>query len=204
MRLLRFIPFCLWTAVAVAEEPAVAIARCAALPADGARLICYDQLAKAMGLEGGKRVQNTAGAGRWTVRSETSPINDTKNVYLQLEADTTIRSMWGQTTPTLIARCKENTTEVFVTWNVFLGTDSTEVLERFGSEPARTREWTLSTDNKATFHPGSDTEFLKTMLKHDKLLLQVTPYSESPVMISFDLRGLASVLPELQAACHWK
>ncbi len=89
-------------------------------------------------------------------------------------------------------------------WDTFLGSDTVAVLERFDSEAARTKHWGVSTDHKAAFYPESDVALLKKMLLHKKLLLQVTPYGESPVLASFALNGLAEVLPELQAACHWE
>jgi type VI secretion system protein VasI len=163
-------------------------------------------LADKIGVTGGIRKSAPAiqGKGKWNVRVETSPINDSKNVYLSLTSNESIPSMIGTTQPVLLARCKENSTDVFVNWDVYLGMEETDVLSRLDSEPAKTENWSISTDYKATFYGGSDIAFLKQLMNHEKLLLQVTPYGESPVMISFSLSGLPEAIRPLQDACGWK
>lgn len=42
---------------------------------------------------------------------------------------------------------------------------------------------------------------LKLMLEADQLVVQTTPYNESPVTAVFDIRGLDVVLPELAETC---
>jgi len=196
----------LLTTTAHADNPLAVIARCAALESPVARLACYDAVAEKQGVAGGALTdtETPEGAGRWKLIAKTSPIDDSQNVTLLLAADEPIHSSWGTREPQLIARCQENKTEVYVAWDVFLGTDRVPVLERFDREPAHTRKWGTSTDHKAAFYPDSDVALLKKMLQHEKLLLQLTPYGESPVLASFDLQGLSAVLPTLQAACKWE
>lgn len=194
-------------AFATSADNKADVARCASITGPTERLACYDALATKLGVSGGKAVSippPSKGTGKWRSRVETSPIDDSKNVYLSLDSNDTISAMLGSARPTIIARCKENKTEVYVAWGVYLGLDETDVLVRLDAEQARRSSWSISTDNKATFYGGSNIELLKQLAAHRKLLLQVTPYGESPAMVSFDLQGLGEALRPLQEACGWQ
>lgn len=207
LRVLVLCPFLLATvSVSASADITAEIARCAAIQSPAERLACYDALARELGLEGGKKLSTSdaPGVGKWRVSTETSPIDDSKNVYLSLDAENSIPSMLGTVQPTLYLRCKENKTELYISWGVYLGLETTTVLTRLDSEKAKTAIWHLSTDNEATFYPGSPISFIRTLMRHDTLLAQVTPYGESPVMVTFDLRGLEDAVKPLQEACNWE
>ena len=141
--------------------------------------------------------------GKWDVSITTSEIDDSQKVILMLSSDNTILASYKTTRPTLILRCSENKTEAYVSWDTFLGTRSAKILSRYDKEKAHTRSWGISTDNKASFAPGGNVSYIKKLLKHKKLLLQVTPYSDSPVTAKFDLRGINEAIKPLRKACHW-
>lgn len=144
------------------------------------------------------------GNGSWRSSSEISPVDDSTNVFLVLDATGTIKGKFGDSTqPQLHVRCKERKTEIYVVWGVYLGLGETDVLHRLDDTPARTLEWTLSTDNEATFFPGNDQAFARELQKHEKLLLRVTPYGESPVTATFMLAGLENAIDPLKSACQW-
>jgi len=86
---------------------------------------------------------------------------------------------------------------------VFLGTDSIKVLTRLDKKKASKKTWSISTDHKAIFAPGGNVGYIKSLIKHDKLLVQLTPYSANPIMTTFDLRGLKEAVTPLRDACHW-
>jgi len=178
------------------------VAKCAAKGSDASRLICYDNLAKSLGVDKPKTKIST-GKGKWIVREDKSAIDDTINVYLSISSNKPIRSGYNTVRPTLYVRCAENKTNIFLTWNLYLGIDETTMLTRFDKQKANTRSWSISTDNKAVFIRGSDINFAKQLMKHDKLLTQITPYSESPVMATFDIRGLSEAIKPLRKACRW-
>jgi type VI secretion system protein VasI len=147
--------------------------------------------------------RRAAGTGAWRTSTEISPIDDSTNVHLSLDSSDTIAGQFGDTVqPVLYVRCKERKTEVFVVWGVYLGIGETDVLQRLDDSPARTLEWSLSTDYKAAFYPGSDVAFARELQKHERLLLRVTPYGEKPVTATFNLAGLENAL-ELKKACRW-
>jgi len=202
MRLLVSIAILLMSIGANADGTTKAIARCAAIEGDAARLVCFDELARELGVDRPKS-NTTVGKGQWIVQSDRSPIDDSVNVFLALRSKEAIKSGYNTVRPTLILRCSENRTEVYVTWDLYLGLDSTRILERFDSQKARTRSWGVSTDRKASFFRGGHVGFAKKMMEHEKLLLQVTPYGESPVMATFALGGLGEAIKPLREACHW-
>jgi type VI secretion system protein VasI len=144
------------------------------------------------------------GNGAWRAQTEKSPVDDSTNVYLSLQSNDTIPGQFGGTVqPELYVRCKEHKTEIYVAWEVYLGIDSTDVLHRLDDRPARTLDWGISTDHKATFYPGNDTAFARELIKYERLLLRVTPYGESPVTATFTLSGLENAIEDLRDACGW-
>ena len=180
------------------------IARCAATKPDSSKLSCYDRLAADLKVDGPK-VDAISGAGKWRVSVETSPIDDSKNAFASLHADNAVQKRYDSVTPTLFLRCKERKLEGYVSYGkFFLGSDSTKVLTRLDKRPARTSSWGISTDHSAVFIGGNVVNFVKELLKSESLLVELTPYSESPVLATFDIRGIAEASKALQQLCPWK
>jgi len=126
------------------------LAKCAVIEFDFARLECFDKLVKSKKLNR-RQLQTTSikgkgklekdegldavleqlqatsitGKGKWRVTVDTNPIDDSKSVFLFLDADSGT-SRWGKEI-TLIARCKSNTTAVYITWNDYLGSEANGV-----------------------------------------------------------------------------
>lgn len=178
------------------------IAICANKDSDAERLICFDSIAKKLNVNEPKQ-EIIANKGKWLTTIDTSPIDDSQKVILTLEADTPVRGNFTSSTPSLILRCSENKTEAYIAWDVYLGIGTTKVLTRLDRNKARTKTWGLSTDNKATFAPGSNVSFIKSLIGHEKLLVQTTPYGASPTMTTFHLSGLRDAIKPLKKACHW-
>lgn len=186
------------------------IAECAATEGDSERLDCFDALARDASLDGPQVTSSSGtGTGDWNVRTSINPIDDSKTVLLSLDAQ---EGTFPQSDrPTLIARCKSDSTEVFIVWYEFLGDDDSspyrdtkDVIVRIGDQPAEEQVWGVSTDSDAVFAPDWAGNLLKEMLNHDRFLAQITPYNESPRTAIFKTTGLREVLPELAETCGWE
>ena len=177
------------------------VAKCAGKKGDASRLICYDDLAKSIGVD--KPRVTTKNKGKWVVTESKSPIDDSLTITMMIDASDTIVNHYGQVTiPTLVLRCSENKTSAYVDWGMFLGTDSIKVISRIDKQKAKTRYWYISTDYKAAFAP-KNIAFIKSLFGHEKLLQQLTPYGDSPKTISFEIGGLKEAIKPLRKACGW-
>ncbi len=144
-------------------------------------------------------------ANKWILEEETSPINDKKDIYLFLESDRPIVSKRNkETTPKLAIRCKENETNLFIIFDIFLGSrDDIPVLHRLDKEEAKTARWSVSNDSEAIFKPNP-IPFIKTMMQHEKLLVRVASYNGNNLMTEFNITGLSDFIAPLATACNWK
>lgn len=187
-------------ASARAQDAKGEIAKCAAIAGATDRLACFDALAKQLGGAGPGTPAPTA-VGEWKVSTKTSPIDNSRNVFLTLDANESIQGLGGRVQPALIIRCKEGRTEAVINWGVYLGLDTTTVLTRLDDEKASTALWDISTDNKATFHKRAE-KFLRQLVGHQKLLAEVVPYGENPALVTFSIGGLDEAAKPLREACH--
>ncbi len=199
------------------EDLKTRLANCASIEDDQERLKCYDQLVQDLGLltlTGTKPAVDKESPptiddenkpivdkGKWSVDTETNPIDDSKTVTVSLLADEG-EGIYGDKI-ILMIRCKSNKTDLFIGWSSYLG-DEANVLTRIGTEDSSRQRWSLSTNSQATFYPGSDITFIKKIMSVDKFVAQVTPYSESPITAVFDVRGLKEAIKPLQEVCGWE
>jgi len=175
-------------------------AKCAVITGDLSRLECFDNLAKSKKLNGKQLIPvSISDKGKWEVSVKINPIDDSKTVTLFLKADSG-ENKWGKPIY-LIARCQSNTTDFYIAWNDYLGREA-NVLTRVGNNKAIIRQWSISSDQEATFHP-KPVPFLKKMLKANKLISQITPYDANPVTAIFNTTGLINAIKPLRETCHW-
>jgi hypothetical protein len=147
-------------------------------------------------------LMDRAAAGNWTLKEDTDPLDDSPVVILSNEASSGRVSLGDA--PTLLLRCQKGRSEAYINWGTYLGSDGTiAVSYRIGSAPQQRSRWGMSTSNRATFFPGRDIDFIKSLVEADRLVAQVTPYSESPVTAIFDLAGIQDHIGKLREACGW-
>ena len=188
------------TAIAVAGA-ANANEECAGISDDQSRLACYDAEYRP--------ATSTSQKSAWSVNTSTSPIDDSRTVVLMTDSTQPVRSRFGRPeSATLIARCSENTTSMYL---IFAGNHMTDiqsygqVTTRVDDLKARTINMDSSTDNKALglWRGGSSIPFLESMFGHDMLTVRATPFNESPITAQFPVTGLEEAIQPLRDACHW-
>ena len=142
-----------------------------------------------------------ADVGDWVVTPLTNPLDDSLTILASLSS---IEGVGGfDNDPIrLLARCRSNRTEVFVIWHDFLGSGPQQVTSRFPPASARTESWVISTDADTSFAPRP-IPFLRQVLQSERLVLQVTPYLESPTTAVFDLTGADLALRYVAETCNW-
>lgn len=179
------------------------IAKCAAKSDDAGRLDCYDALANQLGVNK-PSTTTTNGPGNWKISTDISPIDDSKDVTVAVNADQPVQGQFQQAVmPTLVIRCAQRKTNVYIYWGLYLGLNTTDVLTRLDKERAITTSWDLSTNNEAVFVDGNAVAYAKGLIGHQQFLAQVTPYDANPVMAIFNISGLGQAIKPLREACHW-
>lgn len=147
-------------------------------------------------------------APAWRVREDASAMDDSSTVTMSLDAAESIRAWPSEVhTPTLVIRCRENQTNVYIvngtSPNVEYGRDGATVRLRLDSEPAFSRVWSKSTDGEALFSPNA-IQFAKQLVNAKTLLYEFTPFNSSPQQTTFNLDGILEHLPKVATACGWK
>lgn len=193
------------TTLSVFADTNTDIARCAAESNGIKRLERFDSLSKRLGVASPKT--STATASKWRINKETSRIDDSTNVFVSLDADSSVSGWPRKTyTPSLILRCKEKKTEAYIVTGmspqVEYGTDGATVTLRFDKEKATKYHTSKATDGEALLF-GQSIGLIKKMLQHSTLLFQFVPFNSSPAMTTFDLRGLSEAAKPLRDTCKW-
>jgi len=177
------------------------IVECAREVSTVIRLACYDALAVSEGLAPRAETVERPAVGAWRVRKDVDPLTDNPIYFATLFADTGKGRYGGPIT--LTVRCKNSLTELYVGWGSYLGSDDTEVVYRIDKEKPIRADWSNSTDNKATFFPGSPVATLKRLVDSTSFVASVTPYNENPITATFDTSGAKEALADLRSGCGW-
>lgn len=141
---------------------------------------------------------------KWSMHSKVEKLDGTTTVTLALDSSDTVKPQYGRPeAATIIVRCLNNKTELYISWPEFLGVGrGIEVRWRADNTPITTEAWSPSTDGKAAFAPNP-VAFLKKLADRSELLLSVAPYSKVATTLTFPIAGLEEALKPLRAACKW-
>lgn len=179
--------------------------QCAAIDDGAERLICYDLIHRVERAS----VPDTL-ESEWRVRSETSRIDDSTNVYMTLQSSDTIpgRFSRGSAHATIYVRCLENTTSLYIVMGGHHLADIQgygRVTYRIDDAPAQSKNFSSSTDSQALglWNGGSSIPFIRQLFGASNLLIQITPFSESPITVDFTVKGIEEAIAPLREACNW-
>ena len=174
------------------------LATCAANTDKDRRLAAYDELARTLGIAPRK-------AGTWSVTASTSPVDDSKSVLLGLGAEQEVaKPSGGSFQPQLVLRCKGGKLDVYTITGLETADEMpdhrTSATVRFGKEKAVDLRLERSTDGDALFWPDAAAN-AERISKSERLVFQFSPKGFEPIVVEFDLRGIAEVYPQLAEAC---
>lgn len=145
---------------------------------------------------------------RWIVRKDTSTFDDSNTVILSVKANEIAACGFSPAKPTLIVRCQENTTSMYIATSChvasgFKGYGKVDL--RVDDRKAYTVTMDHSTDNKALgLWTGVKSIWqVKKIFGGDVLAARFTPFNESPVEVTFPIAGLEAVIEPLRKECGW-
>lgn len=164
-------------------------------------------------------------ADKWQITEGRSPMDDSKTLVLKLESEDVIVGPIEELRPSLILRCKEGKTVVYVSTGVSASVErssdhlpnSHRVRTRIDNEASSYEWWDDSTDHKSLFaddfvrdEKGSVTAFgggsvlyAKKLAAAQTFTFQFTPFYGNPQTLRFVVRSLSTHLPKLAEACGW-
>ena len=144
--------------------------------------------------------QTVAPEGKWLVLEDKDEMTDKSNVILMLESE---ESASPRRNETLIIRCRNNKTDVFVNFDKYLGYSSPKITYRIGSNPPKIQNWSESTTKKSAFSPNP-IALIKELLTGNSLLVEAYPYQEGRLLVKFDTTNLSNSIHKVQTLCNWK
>jgi type VI secretion system protein VasI len=146
--------------------------------------------------------------GNWALTTGEDSSSYEMVASLEQESANTIKDEYGtrDVAPQLAFRCVPGNSEIAVRidWRRFISSFNTEVGFKVDDGKMLWQKWGVDQSNKMTMSKtASDSRALIDRLASgNKLLVEVSPYSESPVTVQYDLAGLSQGLDALQAECQ--
>ncbi|MHA6297848.1 type VI secretion system-associated protein TagO [Devosia sp. CAU 1758] len=189
--------------VPVATSSAETLQTCAAKP-DATRLACYDGLAEAAVLAVAAPTK-----GKWTTHVQTSPVDDSKNVFLEVTGTDGITDQYGRESEiTLTLACRENVTAAILNFGGLFMSDlngAGRVTYRVDTQAAQTKSFSESNNHEALglWNGGTSIPWIKSLFGGSKMYVEATPYSENAVSDYMPIAGLEEAIAPLREACGW-
>lgn len=145
----------------------------------------------------------------WSVRTDVSPLDDSKSVYLSVTSTSPIMGRYGRFVyGSLNIRCFEHTTSVYTIWGGHFMSDyrgGGRVHYRIDDNPAAFATMRESSNNEAlgVWTEVGSLRFIQRMFGGNSIYMRASPYNESPVEMTFNITGLEEAIEPLREACGW-
>lgn len=212
MRISIFL-FAVFLSLSVNAQTPDDLIRCSVVSDSTERLKCFDGLAskeQAKRDEAAKKdLSPPRSTGDWRVQIDQSPVDDSKTVVLISKTKDALPGRFGkESSPSLVLRCLRNTTSAYINFDGYHMADIQgygKITFRVDKNKAFSRNTDVSTDNKALgfWSGGSAIPFIKQLLGGETLLVQATPFSESPLTFSIDISEIDEAVKPLRETCGW-
>lgn len=149
---------------------------------------------------------NNKPTDQWQVSEGTSPMDSSPAVSMSLLSQGQIQGWLESQQPSLVIRCQENKTEVYVVTgtaaSVEYGADTHTVRLRFDEGKPITQHWSASTDSKALFAPHA-IPLAKQLDNHSRFTFEFTPFNANPAIAVFELDGIDKHIGKVKSTCRW-
>jgi hypothetical protein len=152
--------------------------------------------------------QTTALEGSWVLAVGEDPSSYEVVASLQQQSANTIKDEYAtnDVKPVLAFRCAPGNQAITarIDWQRFISSFNTEVGFKVDDGKPLWLKWGVDQSNKITLSKTTaDTQLLLDYLGGGgNLQVEVTPYSESPMTVEFELAGFSQSLDALRAACQ--
>ena len=151
--------------------------------------------------------QTTELESNWVLTVGEDPSSYEVVASLQQNSANTIKDEYAtkDVVPQLMLRCApgDPTITARIDWRRFISSFNTEVGFKVDDGKTLWLKWGVDRSNKITSSPSADDS--RNLVEHLKegtsLQVEVSPYSESPVTVEFDLTGFSSGLEALLKEC---
>lgn len=200
---------------------------CASVPDKSERLACYDNYARELGLNPGKSTDGVSATqksqGKWTVRAEST--RNANTVFVFTEGRTGFSHATPSLVPTIVSRCENRTTELFVSFGAYfpveVGPEEKSVLYsrpaksggrdqvkpmaasiRFDGGKPQPVSLRRSVDGRSFFFPNP-VSFIRQLRSHDKMDFRFESSGHPPMDTVFSLDGMDEALEPLRKQCEW-
>ncbi len=145
--------------------------------------------------------------GKWNILVGEDSTTYQTVASLQQDSLTTIKDEYAKQdlSPQLQFRCTPGDPAITarIDWQRFISSFSTELGFKVDGGKFTWLKWKVDQSNKITLSPSADDsqKLIDLALGGEKLLVEVTPYSGSPVTVEYDLVEFSAALVELRESC---
>ncbi|MFS2324356.1 type VI secretion system-associated protein TagO [Brucella sp. H1_1004] len=177
---------------------------CSAIGDSLQRLTCFDKIfPKGENPAQDDSAAKESAASNWDISEDRSPIDDSLRIaafLLPRDAEKQMRILGG---PSLLLRCRDNTTSVIYTTGRFSANDRIKITYRISDTAPKTETWGSSTDRQAIglWDGAKAVPFLKLLKNGETLAIQTENPNTEAV---FDLGNVEEVVNKISDACNWK
>ena len=176
---------------------------CAKIGDNSARLVCYDDLF------GVQKTHTPVTQSKWKKTVNQNAMTDTKDVFLTLQSDDPVKGKYtGTGYGILYIRCMEDTTAIqFRVADHFLADIQGygKVEYRLDESSMQSRNFQESTNNETLglWRGSQAIPFIKPMLGKDRMIVRITPFNNSPILMTFSISQIETEIVELRETCKW-
>ncbi|MFY2735933.1 type VI secretion system-associated protein TagO [Pseudocitrobacter faecalis] len=141
--------------------------------------------------------------GSWVIHKDSNKLTDATDVVVMNYSKDSYSKDGMRRSATLVLRCMNSKTDVFLSFDDYLGIDDPKITVRFDDAKAVSSRWAGGEGGDSAFSP-QPIKFLKAMASHKKVIFGFEPYGSVTQVAEFDLSLSDEALQEVSKSCNWK